>query len=122
MAQVVADRLTGGTRTYTGWDAATRLKLLGVEVASLGDRPEEAAPGAYEATHLDTRAGVYRSLRVSGEGRLLGGTFVGDTSGYTTLRPSWPAACRCPPPSRNSSSPACRRTGRRPSDRSRTRR
>ncbi|MEU5197776.1 FAD-dependent oxidoreductase [Streptomyces scabiei] len=87
MAQVVADRLTGGTRTYTGWDAATRLKLLGVEVASLGDRPEEAAPGTYEATHLDTRAGVYRSLRVSDEGRLLGGTFVGDTSGYTALRP-----------------------------------
>ncbi|QFR02240.1 NAD(P)/FAD-dependent oxidoreductase [Streptomyces phaeolivaceus] len=87
MAQVVADRLAGGTRTFTGWDTATRLKLLGVVVASLGDQPQETAPGAYEATHLDTRAGVYRSLRVSGEGRLLGGTFVGDSSGYTALRP-----------------------------------
>ncbi|MDW8803872.1 FAD-dependent oxidoreductase [Streptomyces scabiei] len=85
MAQVVADQLSGGTRTFTGWDTATRLKLLGVVVASFGDRPE-AVPGTFEATHLDTRAGVYRSLRVSGEGRLLGGTFVGDSSGYAALR------------------------------------
>ncbi|WP_338899971.1 FAD-dependent oxidoreductase [Streptomyces sp. TG1A-60] len=86
MAQVVADRLAGGTETFTGWDTATRLKLLGVVVACFGDQPE-AAPGAFEATHLDTRAGVYRSLRVSGEGGLLGGMFVGDTSGYAALRP-----------------------------------
>lgn len=89
MARVVADRLTGGSQTFTGWDTATRLKLLGVVVASFGDRPEEAtgASEVFEATHLDTRAGVYRSLRVSGDGRLLGGTFVGDSSGYAALHP-----------------------------------
>ncbi|MBD9726428.1 FAD-dependent oxidoreductase [Streptomyces caniscabiei] len=115
MARVVADRLTGGSRTFTAWDTATRLKLLGVVVASLGDRLEEPTGAtwtgptgpsevtgvtgphvsyeahgtyeSYEAAHLDTRAGVYRSLRVSGDGRLLGGTFVGDSSGYAALRP-----------------------------------
>ncbi|MDX3638518.1 FAD-dependent oxidoreductase [Streptomyces sp. MB09-02B] len=101
MARVVADRLTGGTQTFTGWDTATRLKLLGVVVASFGDLPGEArtggfdavdavgtsgTSGSFEATHLDTRAGVYRSLRVSGDGRLLGGMFVGDSSGYAALR------------------------------------
>ncbi|UJV46055.1 FAD-dependent oxidoreductase [Streptomyces sp. AMCC400023] len=85
MARVVADRLTGGSRTLTGWDTATRLKLLGVDVACFGD--EQAAHAGFEATHLDTRGGVYRSLRVTGEGKLLGGTFVGDISGYAALRP-----------------------------------
>ncbi|MDX2600646.1 FAD-dependent oxidoreductase [Streptomyces caniscabiei] len=95
MARVVADRLSGGSRTFNGWDTAARLKLLGVVVASFGDGPEEptgptgphVSNESYEATHLDTRAGVYRSLRVSGDGRLLGGTFVGDSSGYAALRP-----------------------------------
>ncbi|KUO15312.1 FAD-dependent oxidoreductase [Streptomyces dysideae] len=86
MARVVADRLAGGTETFTGVDTATRLKLLDVDVACFGDAPG-VAPGGYEASHLDTRAGVYRKLRVSAEGRLLGGLFVGDTSGYAALRP-----------------------------------
>ena len=34
MAEVVADRIAGGDATFTGADLSTRLKLLGVEVAS----------------------------------------------------------------------------------------
>ena len=34
-AEVVADRLAGGDATFVGADLSTRLKLLGVEVASV---------------------------------------------------------------------------------------
>ena len=37
MAEVVADRLAGGDATFTGADLSTTLKLLGVDVASVGD-------------------------------------------------------------------------------------
>ncbi|XKK39456.1 hypothetical protein HFP72_35320, partial [Nocardiopsis sp. ARC36] len=37
MAEVVADRLLGGGATFTGADTSTKLKLLGVDVASFGD-------------------------------------------------------------------------------------
>ena len=37
MAEVVADRLLGGTATFPGADLSTKLKLLGVDVASFGD-------------------------------------------------------------------------------------
>ena len=37
MAEVVADRLAGGDATFTGADLSTRLKLLGVDVAGVGD-------------------------------------------------------------------------------------
>jgi nitrite reductase (NADH) large subunit len=37
MAEVVADRLLGGRATFPGADTSTKLKLLGVDVASFGD-------------------------------------------------------------------------------------
>ena len=37
MAEVVADRLLGGEGTFPGADLSTKLKLLGVDVASFGD-------------------------------------------------------------------------------------
>src|SRR5690606_6584718 len=37
MAEVVADRLLGGQATFPGADTSTKLKLLGVDVASFGD-------------------------------------------------------------------------------------
>ena len=37
MAEVLADRLTGGTASFTAADTSTKLKLLGVDVASFGD-------------------------------------------------------------------------------------
>ena len=85
MAEVVADRLLGRTAAFTGADTSTRLKLLGVEVASFGDALGET-PGAREVSYRDTAAGVYRNLRVGEDGRLLGGTLVGDSSGYAALR------------------------------------
>ena len=42
MAEVAAANLTGATRTFSGFDMSTKLKLMGVDVASFGDPFAEA--------------------------------------------------------------------------------
>ena len=37
MAEIVAANLTGGDGVFTGADMSTKLKLMGVDVASFGD-------------------------------------------------------------------------------------
>ncbi|WP_055586525.1 nitrite reductase large subunit NirB [Streptacidiphilus griseoplanus] len=86
MAQAVADRLAGGERTFTGADLSTKLKLLGVDVASFGDA-FAATEGALEVVYSDSRSGVYKKLVVTAEGALLGGILVGDADAYMSLRP-----------------------------------
>lgn len=87
MAEVVVDRLLGGTAAFPGADASTKLKLLGVDVASFGDA-FAATPGALEVTYADPVAGVYKKLVLSDDARtLLGGVLVGDAGVYTALRP-----------------------------------
>ena len=87
MAEVAADRLTGGTATFAGADTATKLKLLGVDVASFGDALA-ATEGALEVTVNDPVARSYAKLVVSGDAKiLLGGVLVGDTSRYGMLNP-----------------------------------
>ncbi len=105
MARVVADRLMGGEATFTGADCSTKLKLLGVDVASFGDAHGEAA-GTESLTFADARAPVYRKLVLdTSDGRVVGGVLVGDASGYTELAamaqgfmttPSEPAALVLP--------------------------
>jgi nitrite reductase (NADH) large subunit len=86
MAEVVADRLLGGNATFPGADTSTKLKLLGVDVASFGDA-HATTPGALEVVHNDPIAGRYAKLVVSDDARtLLGGILVGDASAYGTLR------------------------------------
>jgi nitrite reductase (NADH) large subunit len=87
MAEVVADRLLGGTAEFPGADTATKLKLLGVDVASFGDA-HATTEHALEVVFHDAVAGSYRKLVVSDDGRtLLGGVLVGDASSYAALRP-----------------------------------
>ncbi len=87
MAEVVANRLTGGAATFPGVDLSTKLKLTGVDVASFGDAFAES-PGALEVTYADPVGGVYKKLVMSDDGKvLLGGMLVGDASAYTSLRP-----------------------------------
>ena len=87
MAEVLADRLTGGAASYTATDTATKLKLLGVDVASFGDALASAR-GALEVTVNDPVTRSYSKLVVSGDAStLLGGVLVGDTSKYAMLRP-----------------------------------
>ncbi|MDQ3900568.1 MAG: nitrite reductase large subunit NirB, partial [Actinomycetota bacterium] len=86
MAEVVADRLLGGNATFPGADTSTKLKLLGVDVASFGDAHAQAE-GALEVIHNDPVAGRYAKLVVSDDARtLLGGVLVGDAEAYGTLR------------------------------------
>jgi nitrite reductase (NADH) large subunit len=88
MADALAARLTGGDATFTGADLSTKLKLLGVDVASFGDAfADETAGTSAQRLVLENRVrGVYQKLVLSGDGtRLLGGVLVGDASQYATL-------------------------------------
>jgi NAD(P)H-dependent nitrite reductase large subunit len=87
MAEIVADRLLGGAATFPGADSSTKLKLLGVDVASFGDA-FGATEGALDIVYADPVAGVYKKLVLSDDARtLLGGILVGDASAYAGLRP-----------------------------------
>ena len=107
MARTVADRLGGGSATFDGADLSTKLKLLGIEVASFGDPHADAfadAGGpAVDAAAVpravrweDPFASVYRKVVMAADGsRVLGGVLVGDASGYDTLK-SWTASGTAP--------------------------
>ena len=86
-AEVVADRLLGGTADFPGADMSTKLKLLGVDVASFGDA-HATTDGALEVVLNDPTRGTYAKLVVSDDAStLLGGILVGDATAYGTLRP-----------------------------------
>ncbi len=86
MAEVVADRLLGGDATFPGADLSTKLKLLGVDVASFGDAHGQSA-GALNVTYVDPATRVYAKLVLSDDAQtLLGGVLVGDASAYPSLR------------------------------------
>ncbi|MFZ0833786.1 MAG: nitrite reductase large subunit NirB [Mycobacterium sp.] len=86
-AEVVADRLLGGTAEFPGADMSTKLKLLGVDVASFGDA-HATTDGALQVVLNDPTKGTYAKLVVSDDAStLLGGILVGDATAYGTLRP-----------------------------------
>ena len=89
MAAVVASQLAGDTAAaFTGADMSTKLKLMGVDVASLGDAMG-AEPGARAYTFIDERKQHYKKLVVSENGkRLLGGILVGTAEDYDTWLPT----------------------------------
>ncbi|MFJ1701973.1 nitrite reductase large subunit NirB [Kitasatospora sp. NPDC088346] len=87
MARTVAQQLARqAVQPFTGADLSTKLKLLGVDVASFGDAFGTTA-GALDVVYSDSRAGVYKKLVVTPEGALLGGILVGDAEAYAALRP-----------------------------------
>ncbi|WP_245541708.1 nitrite reductase large subunit NirB [Sporichthya polymorpha] len=87
MAETAATAIAGDSRPFTGADLSTKLKLMGVDVASFGDA-FATTPDALELTYADPITRVYKKLVVSSDGsRLLGGVLVGDASAYLTLRP-----------------------------------
>ncbi len=86
-AEIVADRLLGGDAEFPGADLSTKLKLLGVDVASFGDALA-VTPGALEVVVSDPIGGTYAKLVLSDDAQtLLGGVLVGDASSYGVLRP-----------------------------------
>jgi nitrite reductase (NADH) large subunit len=85
MARAVAHVITEGTGTFEGADLSTKLKLLGVDVASFGDA-FGVTPDSLTVAYSDSVTNVYRRLVVDAAGeRLLGGILVGDASDYSML-------------------------------------
>ncbi|MEA2716156.1 MAG: nitrite reductase large subunit, partial [Actinomycetota bacterium] len=89
MARVVADRILGGDASFLGADMSTKLKLLGIDVASFGDA-FATSPGSEAVTYSDPLANVYKRLVVGPPDRkqrrtVIGGMLVGDASLYQTL-------------------------------------
>jgi nitrite reductase (NADH) large subunit len=86
MATAAADNLCEpGSNAFTGADMSTKLKLMGVDVASFGDAFATTA-GAKSIAIADAVAGTYKKLVVSEDGKqLLGGILVGDASTYGNL-------------------------------------
>ena len=70
---------------FKGADMSTKLKLLGVDVASIGDAHGHTA-GAQSYVFSDDVAEVYKRLVVSADGKkLLGAVLVGEAEAYGTL-------------------------------------
>ncbi|BAV07608.1 assimilatory nitrite reductase (NAD(P)H) large subunit precursor [Filimonas lacunae] len=85
MAEVVATHLTGGDKAFTGFDMSTKLKLIGIDVASFGE-PFIAADKGRTIVLQDTVKGVYKRINTSLDGKyLLGGVLVGDAAEYNML-------------------------------------
>jgi nitrite reductase (NADH) large subunit len=86
MAEVVADRLLGGDATFVEADTSTKLKLLGVDVASFGDAFGQTE-NALDVVYNDPVTGTYKKLVVTDDARtLLGGMLVGEATAYPVLR------------------------------------
>ncbi|MFT6475994.1 MAG: nitrite reductase (NADH) large subunit [Zhongshania aliphaticivorans] len=87
MARVAADHVLGGIekKAFTGADMSTKLKLMGVDVASIGDA-HASTPGAKCYTFIDEKAEVYKKIVVSSDGQhLLGSVLIGEANDYGTL-------------------------------------
>ncbi len=85
MARTVVADLRGGFASFTGADMSTKLKLMGVDVASIGDA-HARTQGAMVYSYQNGDSEVYKRLVVSQDKKqLLGAVLVGDASGYGTL-------------------------------------
>ncbi|XUL87970.1 nitrite reductase large subunit NirB [Streptomyces galilaeus] len=84
-AETVAATLAQDESAFTGADLSTKLKLLGVDVASFGDA-HGATADCLDVVYSDARAGTYKKLVIGRGGELLGGILVGDAEAYGTLR------------------------------------
>jgi nitrite reductase (NADH) large subunit len=84
MAEVAARHIAGeGQVQFLGADMSTKLKLMGVDVASIGDA-HAATPGSLSYVYTDEV--VYKKLVVSEDRKaLLGAILVGDAADFGTL-------------------------------------
>ncbi|HEX3023693.1 MAG TPA: nitrite reductase large subunit NirB, partial [Chitinophagaceae bacterium] len=85
MAEIVATNLSNGNKAFTGFDMSTKLKLIGVDVASFGD-PFITGEYARTVVFEDTMKGIYKRINISNDGKyLLGGILIGDADAYNML-------------------------------------
>ncbi len=102
MARAVADHLAGNPCAgFQGADMSTKLKLLGMDVASIGDAHGQT-PHAKELVMFDNVAGTYKKLVVDESGtRLLGAILVGDNRDYDALLQCYLNQTMLPSPAAN---------------------
>ncbi len=87
MAKVALSHIMGGEEQFQGADMSTKLKLLGVDVASIGDCHAHTE-GALSYTYANENSEVYKKIVVSADNtKLLGAVMVGDAENYGTLLP-----------------------------------
>ncbi|MEM1143689.1 MAG: FAD-dependent oxidoreductase [Pseudomonadota bacterium] len=85
MAETAVAAIRGAPACFTGADMSTKLKLLGIQVGSIGDAHGRAKQSMSFSFSDPTRQ-VYKSICTSADGeRLLGAVLVGDTDDYDTL-------------------------------------
>jgi nitrite reductase (NADH) large subunit len=86
MAAIAADNIAQPeSSTFAGADMSTKLKLMGVDVASFGDAFAKTA-GSREVAIANSVTGSYQKLVLDESGKqLLGGVLVGDASRYGNL-------------------------------------
>ena len=86
MARVAARHIAGeASAAFAGADMSTKLKLMGVDVASIGDAHGKT-PHCRSFSFTDELNGIYKKIVVSEDGRqLLGAVLVGDAAEYGTL-------------------------------------
>jgi nitrite reductase (NADH) large subunit len=85
MAKVAAKHIMGAQESFTGADMSTKLKLMGVEVGSIGDAHAKT-PGALTYTYENQPKGIYKKIVISSDKRkMLGAVLIGDTSDYDSL-------------------------------------
>ena len=87
MARVAAGHILGdGEASFSGTDMSTKLKLMGVEVASVGDA-HGATPGSRKFVYANELQQIYKKLVISQDGQqLLGAVLVGNADEYGTLQ------------------------------------
>ncbi len=86
MAVTAAEHIAEcGGSVFTGFDMSTKLKLMGVDVASVGDAHGNT-PGSLAYTYINQVEGVYKKIVVDAERKhLLGAVLVGDAEDYSNL-------------------------------------
>jgi nitrite reductase (NADH) large subunit len=85
MAEIVASNLCGAAKQFNGFDMSTKLKLIGVDVASFGDN-FITEPDCRTIIFEDTHKGTYKRINISNDGQyLLGGILIGDAAAYNML-------------------------------------
>ncbi|UII77771.1 nitrite reductase large subunit NirB [Flagellimonas sp. HMM57] len=86
MAQVAVDQILGeNTQMSASIDMSTKLKLIGVDVASFGN-PFTTDDEAHTIVFENKLQGIYKRINISKDGKLLlGGILVGDADDYNML-------------------------------------
>jgi len=86
MARITARHLAGQTdAVFSGADMSTKLKLMGVDVASIGDAHGKTT-GSRSFRYVDECKQIYKKIVVSADSkRLIGAVLVGNADEYGTL-------------------------------------